>query len=285
MRQQTVFEAGENDDIEFEAFGGMQGHQADGVGSFLVVVLFEQGDGIEEGFEFLAPLGGFRHRSGKLLEILAACGLLLVVAVVHGEQTGGLEQPTHEVTGIELGPFLARVIENPKEAFEGDPRPGAELLREVSRRLDHGRAITIGAAAQDIDGGRADAAGRDVDHPLEGDGVVGSDDQTEIGEGVLDLGALPETKAPDDPVGHVAAGEFLLEAPGLSVGADEHRHLGQRVLPLEFGETIGDPSSFGALVRADVESHVIAALPVGEEGLAPPAQIGGDEGAGGSQDR
>ena len=57
-----------------------------------------------------------------------------------------------------------------------------------------------GRLLEQLHGRVADAAGGHVDRPAEGEGVVGRDEQAQVGDGVLDLGALPETGAADDDV-------------------------------------------------------------------------------------
>ena len=117
--------------------------------------------------------------------------------------------------------------------------------------------------------GLADAAPRRVDHAPEGDRVGGIGQQREIGERVLDLGALVELRAADHLVGDVephqrvlqhaalgirpvedrdvAAGDALLVCEPLDLGRDVPR-LG--VLVLELGDVDG-------LAAADVAPQLL----------------------------
>ena len=69
---------------------------------------------------------------------------------------------------------------------------------------------------------------RSVDDPEQRDVVRGVQGDTKIGEKILDLGALVELGAPDDPIRHALANEHVLDHPGLRVDPVEDGQLGRR---------------------------------------------------------
>ena len=78
-----------------------------------------------------------------------------------------------------------------------------------------------------LERGVADAARRDVDHPLDRRRVVRPHGQAEVRQDVLDLGALVELHAADDGVRDVRAQQLFFKRPRLRVRPEEHRDLGQ----------------------------------------------------------
>ncbi len=91
----------------------------------------------------------------------------------------------------------------------------------------------IGFQSDPLDGfhgGLADAADRGVDHAHEGDGVVGIQNELEVGDHVLDLGALIEAEASDDVVVEVVAAQSFFQQARLGVGAIEDGALVFRAL-------------------------------------------------------
>ena len=78
---------------------------------------------------------------------------------------------------------------------------------------------------------RADAARREVDDAQEAGVVVRVLDQAQVGQRVLDLGALEEAQAAVHLVRHAGVEQRALDHPALRVAAVEHRDLAARRCP------------------------------------------------------
>ena len=263
----------------------MQGHQSHAFGGSLIVVILQERHRIEKLLEVLAANRRLGHRRRKLLEVLPPRDPILGLALVHGEKAGRLEQPTDEVSWRELIASFPGLVEEAEEALQGEPGAWAEVPGQTPRRFRKIDLILVRRPPEHVHGGRADSAGRGVDHALERQQVARPYDEPEIGQGVLDLGALPEPQTAHDPVGHAAAGELLFEGPGLSIGAHQHRHLVQGVTVGQYLHLVHDPARLTALVLGDTQPNRLAALTAGEEALAAATGVGRDEAGRDGEDR
>ena len=77
-----------------------------------------------------------------------------------------------------------------------------------------------------VQGALANAAGRGVDCTLEGGVIVAVGHQAQVGQRVLDFGALEKAHAAIHAVGHLLGQQGFFDRPRLHVGAVQHRHIG-----------------------------------------------------------
>ena len=99
-------------------------------------------------------------------------------------------------------------------------RPGQGTDRIVQRAT-----AGAGHVLQLLQAARANAARRKVHHPHEAGVVVGVLQQAQVGQRVLDLGALKEAQAAVHAVGHAGIEERRLNHPALRIAAVEHGNL------------------------------------------------------------
>jgi len=94
----------------------------------------------------------------------------------------------------------ASVMRSRKVARAAQARRGAAALDDLLHGSPEREIGFKGDALDGFHGGFADAADGGVDDAHEGDGVIGIEDELEVGDHVLDLGALVKAEASDDVV-------------------------------------------------------------------------------------
>ena len=130
----------------------------------------------------------------------------------------------------------------------------------------------------------ADAAPRQVDDTLEGEVVVGLEDDPEISDGVTDFAALIETRATDDPIGQAQGDEPFLEFAELEPGPHEDGDLAQRVaLALQGLDLFTGHAGFLFAVPDPAQHHLGTRLFARPQGLAEPPLVMCDKPRGGAQ--
>ena len=136
------------------------------------------------------------------------------------------------------------------QALDGLERRGADAgLLRLAERLEEGDALRVGVHLEAGDRRVADAAARPVGDARERDAVEGVVDHLEVGDRVLDLGALVEARAADHLVRDLLADEHVLQHARLRVRAVEDRDLGAGVALLDqAGDLGGDEARLGVLV-------------------------------------
>ena len=182
-------------------------------------------------------------------------------------------------------------------------RPARKALQEIGERLPllrldllgqhqlarrrHQRNVARARVAVDqLDGRGAEAALRRVDDALEGEVVGRVHGRAEIGERVADLHPLVEARAADDAIVQAERDEAVLELAHLVGGAHQDRHLVQRMpLPLQLLDVLADGARLLRGIPAGDDRDLLAHLRrVGEERLAEPAFVVGDQARGGGED-
>ena len=132
----------------------------------------------------------------------------------------------------------------------------------------------------------ADAAAGRVGDAGEAHDVEGIGEQRQVGDRVLDLGALIELGAADHLIGNLAPHERVLDHPRHRVRAVQHGEVGARrplvEEPLDFPD---DETRLGVLVleRAHVDLGAVAEL--APQPLGDAAAVVGDHRVGRAQDR
>jgi|GEM_PF-1450627 len=170
---------------------------------------------------------------------------------------------------------------------EAADRPGGAagelaLGQQRHRRLPERLAALAGSIAHLFQGLLADAARRHVHHPLEGRVVVAEAGEVEVGEHVLDLGALEEAQAAVDAVGQLLVDQRLFQHPRLGVGAVEDRGVGQRLAGLAPGvDALGDEARLVLLVEGGIDLDGLAVRAVGPQVLAQALLVVRDDRVGG----
>jgi hypothetical protein len=94
----------------------------------------------------------------------------------------------------------------------------------------------------------ARSPGRHVDRPAERQCVVRHDEEAKVGDGVLDLGALPEADAADDDVRDRPPHQLRLERARLGVDAEQHGDLAGRHGRPQAVDLLGDDQRLVGLV-------------------------------------
>jgi hypothetical protein len=131
----------------------------------------------------------------------------------------------------------------------------------------------------------ADAARREVHHAQEGVVVLRVGGQAQVGQGVLDLGALEEAQAAVDPVGNAGGEQGVFDAARLGVGAVQHGHVvPRRPSRLQGLDFLHHEARFLAVVVGLEMADRLALAGVGPQVLAQAVLVVGDHRIGGVED-
>ena len=160
--------------------------------------------------------------------------------------------------------------------------PAARAGRRVHQRearLPEAAVVVARVAAQQVERRAADAARRQVDDALEGDVVVARLREAQVGERVLDLGALEEPQAAIHAVRDARGHQRLLEGAGLGVRAVQDSGGGEwQAAALVIADAVDDEVGLVALVVGRIDADRVAALGRGPQLLAHAVGVLRDDG-------
>ena len=241
-REEVVFHAGDEDGVEFQPFGGVNGHESDarravvlliavGLQGALLQKLCEQhgvGGHLCFVFGFLIAAVAFEGTDGteQFFHVLPfAFAFRAVFFVEIGANARGIDDVEGQVEGTDIVQARAKFEDEVAKRLKFAERSFGEL-HAVLRRLFGHRPQTNIVFARSCENllqrGGTDAASGVVHHALEGFFVVEIGDETEVGNDVLDFFALIERHAAVDAVRHVVFAQRILERAALCVGAVEY---------------------------------------------------------------
>ena len=186
--------------------------------------------------------------------------------------------------------LAAPAVEGGEQVAQRRARARRDLVGLDHLRRGVGQRNAAGArpVVQQLHRRLADAAARRVDDALEGEVVGGLRHHAEIGERVADLLALVEARAADDAIVEAERDEAVLEGAHLERGAHQDRHLVQRHVPLRCSCSISSPTARASCSASHDEATVtrdrVRVAGVGEQRLAEPALVVGDQVRGGAED-
>jgi hypothetical protein len=152
--------------------------------------------------------------------------------------------------------------------------PGTALTASCSEQPE-----AAGRVLQHLDAARADAARRKVDHAQKAGVVVRVLQQAQVGQRVLDFGALKEAQAAVHAVGHGGVEQGRFDDPALRVAAVEHGNLLalQAVALHQLPNLIDHPLRLGQVGAGLVHAHGLARALRGAQALAQAAAVVADE--------
>jgi hypothetical protein len=163
--------------------------------------------------------------------------------------------------------------------------PVVALTASCSERAGRARRVL-----QLLDAARADAARREVDHAQEAGVVVRVLQQAQVGQRVLDFGALEEAQAAVHAVRHAGVEQRRLDHPALRVAAVEHGDLLARNARLgalvahQVAHLLDHPLRLGQVGRRLVHAHRLARALVGAQVLAQARLVVADQRVGRIED-
>ncbi|VWX46794.1 conserved hypothetical protein [Micrococcus sp. 116] len=303
VREHPVLHARQEHHGELEALGGVQRHERDLallLGERLALHVRGRGQLVRVRHErhLLEEVGQgavrVRRLEGaddgdELAEVVRAGLVLQVLGLAEGGQHPGLLEDGLQDGGRAGGlGDLAEVVHHLHEAADGLERARGHaggVLGVAQGRGERG-AVALGPRGDGALGPVPDAPLGLVEDAAHVDVVVGVDDHPQVGERVLDLLAVVEARAADDPVRDAARHQPLLERTGLRVGPVEHGDVGRAdpVLVLQPVDGGGDPLRLGGLVLRGVADDR-GALPLGRpQALGTAVRVALDHRVGGVQD-
>ena len=321
VREDAVLQAGEEDDRELEALGGVQRHQRDrallttlAVG---VVEIGDQRDRLEEGLDARQALGdhdvtrrgiggahpGDAGQSGDVagverhVELAAHPHQLLQVLdpAARLDRTLGLE------LGQVAGLFEDR-LDRRGDAVRGHGLDAGHQLEQIADAAQclaaHAGIGGVGESLAERHPGtlrvRRDPVDRRVPHPTFGrvdhaspaHFVVRIHERAQVGKDVLDLATVVELHPTHDAVRHPGAHEGLLDDATLRVGAVEDGDVTEALVLVvdQAPDLVDDECSFIVLVLRVIARDELATDLLGPQVLRAPRRVVGDDRVGGVED-
>ncbi len=295
MREQPFLDPGQEDSLELEPLGGVERHERDR--PTRVVELIRRRDERHLGEEVEQRAGRIvapeLPRDGHELFDVFGAGLVLRVPArtQRLEEGGSLEQGSEDVG--RRGRVARRGVDRRPDLIEDDRKPvdrsghlGPESeLAGFAQRLPQREVVLIGMVLQCGLRRRPDPALRHVHDAAERERVGRVGDGDEVGERILDLGALVELRPADDPVGQRRPDEDILERTRLRIGAVEDRHVAVVHARLaQLGDLVGDELGLVVLAVTGEADDLLAVADVGEELLVLAVEVVRDDSVRGAQD-
>ena len=283
MRKQPFLPTREKHRLELQPLGAVQRHDrhAPRAGGF--VRLHHQRHMLQKSGEIRKLL----HRAHEFLEVFEPPGRFRrFVLPPHLGIAGLVEHELREFVmrlGVDQHPPALEIAEQRAQG-RARLRPDLLALDEDSRGLHQRDVFAPREFVQHLQRGVAEAALWRVDDALEGEIVGGLRDAAQIGEGVADFGALIEARAADDAIGQAERDEAFLEFAHLERGAHENGDLFEIVrAPLQLLDRLADRPRFLLAVPDAGHARLFALVAVGEQRLAEPAFVVGDQMRGGGE--
>ena len=233
MGQQALLHAGHYHHRELKALGLVQGDEGQGVFGLLVGV--DIGDQRHPFQERAQAVGRSAARgavifgqAAKLQDVLPAF-VAVVLRVDMLGQTRHIQGSVQQVGDAQLAGGFGEPVQCDGKVRHGAGGPGGDVngTRQFfgSGRSDFPHRLAAGQSPLGRKGGElldrlgAQAPGRLVDHALKADLVVRIEDDAQVADGVLDLLAVVEAHAADQPVGNSLPHALVLEGAALRVDA------------------------------------------------------------------
>ncbi len=289
-RENALLAADDEHRRKLQTLGRVHGHERDTVGRLVIVVEIRiERDLIEEARErgVFGLLGKGDDVRLELLHVFNARSVLGRVLLLKGADIAAAlhDQIIELVRRHGLG-LLLQLLDQDGELAQthlaalqlgigvgvADDRKEARLLlaRELQGRLDRARA---------------DAAGRGVDDARQAQVVVRRLDDAQIGQHILDLGAVKKARAADDAVRDAVALEGIFELVALRVHAVEHGVVAEvHAVAKVVHDLRGDIARLVVLICGAVERERVTGIGLCPERFALAAGVVGDDVVGGIQD-
>ena len=194
MREDRLFEAGDDDRRELETLGDVQRHHRDRAGTAVELVgVRDQRHALDEVHQRVVLTRGRGEFPEVLQPRVGLVGVLGAQRVAHARLA---HDRVDDLARREVVRERAQFIEHERELLRTAERPTGEAgLLGVVRRLGEGESVLRGVHAELGLGRLADAALGLVDHAPGRGLVAGVDDQSREGQRVLDLLAVVEAHA------------------------------------------------------------------------------------------
>ena len=301
MREQPLFQAGEKYQGELEPLGRMQCHHLYRRPARGLVLASLEGGVIEELVKFRLFLLGFSSRvhgessccpelparSDEFLQVFLArqSTFARLLAVVF-QQPAGIDAVAGNLVQSRVLQPLRHRIDLVDEVAQHGRHPAADLAARdaVFRRLPEGYLACPGQRAHAVDGPFANAPGRRIDHPLEGDIRVALVHQPHVGQRVLDFGPLEEAQTPVDAIRDVGHQKGLFQYARLRIRSVEHRDFVWLAIPQPLAGALRHESRFVDFVERGVDLDRLAVSRGSPQGLAEAAPVVADQPVGRVQD-
>ena len=155
---------------------------------------------------------------------------------------------------------------------------GAGLARHGADAVVQGTARGARNVLQLLDAARTDAARRKVDHAHEAGVVVRVLEQAQIGQRVLDLGALEKAQAAIDAVRHPGVEQRGFHDPALRIAAVQQRNLlALAAVPHQLLDLVDKPLGLGKIAGRLIHPHRLARSGLGAQGFSQPLAVVADQ--------
>ena len=289
-REDTLLAADDEHRRELQTLGRVHGHERDAVGRLVIVIEIRiERDLIEEARErgVFGLLGKGDDVRLELLHVFDARSVLRRVLLLKGADiAAALHDQIIELIGRHGLGLLLQLLDQDGELAQTHLAALQLGIRVgVADDVKEARLLLVRELQGRLDRARADAAGGRVDDARQAQVVVRRLDDAQIGEHILDLGAVKKARAADNAVRDAVALEGIFELVALRVHAVEHGVVAEvDPLPEIVHDLRGDVARLVVLVRSAVERERVAGIGLCPERFALAAGVVGDDVVGGIQD-
>ena len=242
---------------------------------------------LERTLNILVRLLKFGGNAQEFLDVLGtALGFHGALGAKSPQQARLIDNHLDDV--LELAVHATALAHQRHKARQAITHLGAKHARLGCRNLAglEERATVVARQLLDLlNRGGTDAAARRVDDAFDAHLVGRVHDHLEVGHDIADLGAVEESRAADNLVGHARTQEHIFENTRLGVGAVEHGDIVvARALGMQLLNLAGNPAALVALV-ARLEGLDLLAIALGrKQTLVLSLRVVAHHGVGGAQD-
>ena len=264
---------------EFQALGGVDGHQRDRLGPLAHGIQIRDQRHVFQKAQQPA-LGRlalvFRHGARQLHHVLFACLRVRVLGGADGGDVAGFVE--HFLQKFARGERNARLRQIQHQRAELAHRAQRARGQHALIRADHGgeqaHALPLRELRQRFDGRVANAAARLVDDAAHGLVVVRVGHGAHVGQHVLDFLAVVELHAAVHAVRHAAAHHGFFQHAGLRVRAVKHGEIARARTAFHAAlDGAHHPGGLVALVERAVHADLLALARVGPQRLFLAARV------------
>ena len=291
--EQAFVEAGQEDDREFQALGGVESHEGHfGITAFKIIDIADQGDVFQKVLEVAVGIAvhvifGDRQEFADIFLAAFALRVVFRFFIEHITVASLFDDRFDEAQDIFAFDVVEEVENHGGEVFQRCPGSfGDGNLVRRRQGFKQGYALFFRIGCDVFHRRGADVPFRHVDDTRQAQAVFRVVEQSQIGQDVFDFLAVVELGAADHGIGNGIAHEFFFEDTGLGVGPEEDGHIAIRFMA-DFVAVIDDAGNVVGFIvfrLGLVMDDLVPCRVFRPQCLLGPAFVIVDDGIGGVED-